>query len=80
MQDNVEEVLDLLHKLLGELQSSLLKYIQSQLRKKIEADLFEIAAPEIEEVVSGRKKIRKICKRCGNKNSSETIGRWKKEI
>ena len=48
--------------------------------KRIRADLFEIAAPEIGEVVSGRKKTQNICKRCGNKNSSETIGRWKKEI
>ena len=39
--------------------------------KRIEADLFEIAAPEIGEVVSGRKKLQK----CGNKHSSETIGR-----
>ena len=47
--------------------------------KRIGADLFEIAAPEIGEVVSGRKKTQNICKRCGNKNSSETIGRWKKK-
>ena len=48
--------------------------------KRIGADLFEIAAPEIGEVVSGRIKTQNICKICGNKNSSETIGRWKKEI
>ena len=43
--------------------------------KGIAEDLFEIAAPEIGEVVSGRKKNQNICKRFGNKNSSETIGR-----
>ena len=48
--------------------------------KRIGADLFEIAAPEIGEVVSGRRKLKNICKRRGNKNSSETIGRWKKDI
>ena len=48
--------------------------------KRIGADLFEIAAPEIGEIVSGRKKLENICKRCENKNNSETIGRWKKEI
>ena len=31
--------------------------------KRIGADLFEIAAPEIGEVVSGRKKTQNICKR-----------------
>ena len=39
--------------------------------------MFEIAAPEIGEVV---RKTQNNCKRCGNKNSSETFGRWKKEI
>ena len=42
--------------------------------KKTGADLF--AAPEIVQVASGRNKLKKR----GNKNSSETIGRWKKEI
>ena len=50
MQDNVEEVFEPLHKLLGELQ----KYIVLA-AKRFGADLFEIAAPEIGEVVSGRK-------------------------
>ena len=54
MQNNVEEVLELLHKLLGELQSPLLKNYLVPAAKNIEADLFEIAVPEIEEVVSGR--------------------------
>ena len=47
--------------------------------KRIGADLFEIAAPEIGEIVSGRK-TQNIYKRCWNKNSSKTVGRWKKEI
>ena len=47
--------------------------------KKIGAGLFEIAAPEIGEVVSGRKNS-KHCKRCEYNNNLETIGRWKKEI
>ena len=55
------------------------KYIVSS-AKRIGADLFEIAAPEIGEVVSGRKKLENVCKRCWNKNSSKTAGRWKKEI
>ena len=36
MQDNIEEVLELLNKLLGESQSPLLKSIKSQLRKELE--------------------------------------------
>ena len=78
--DNVEEVLELLHKLLGELQFFFIKKHIVPAAKRIGADLFEFATPEIEEVVSGRKKLKKNCKRCWNKNSSETIGRWKKEI
>ena len=41
--------------------------------------MFEIAAPEIEEIVTVKVvKFQNNCKRCGNKNNSETIGRWKK--
>ena len=47
--------------------------------KRIQSNLFEIAAPEFEEVVSGQKS-QNNCKRCWNKNSSKTVGRWKKEI
>ena len=43
--------------------------------KKIGADLFEIAAPEIGEVVSGRTKLKTFAKDVGTK----TVGRWKKE-
>ena len=80
MQDNLEEVLELLHKLLGKLQSPLIKKFVVPAAKRIGADLFETAAPEIGEVVSGRKKSQNFCSRCGNKNTSETIGRWKEEI
>ena len=53
MQDSVEEeVLVLLHKLLGELQFPLIKKDIVPAAKRIRADLFEIAAPEVEEVVS----------------------------
>ena len=46
--------------------------------KKNGAGLFEIAASEIGENVSGQKKTQNICKRCWNKNSSKSVGRWKK--
>ena len=44
------------------------------------AALFEILLLQRGGVVSGHKKIRNSCKRCGIKNSLETVGRWKKEI
>ena len=47
--------------------------------KRIGADLFQIAAREIEEVASGRKKPQNICKRCWNKNSSNQLGGGKKK-
>ena len=55
MQDSMEEVLLLLHKLLGELQFILFKKFLVPAAKKFGADLFESAAPEIGELVSGRK-------------------------
>ena len=61
MQENVEEVLELSHKL-GELQSPLLKKYIVPAAKKIGSGLFEIAAPEIEEVVIGRKKFKTFAK------------------
>ena len=56
MQDNVDEVLVLLHKLLRELHSLLFKKYIIPAAKRIGADLFEIAAPKIGEIVSRRKK------------------------
>ena len=47
MQDNVEEVLELLRKLLGELQSLFIKKYLVPAAKRIGADLFVTAAPEI---------------------------------
>ena len=53
------------------------KYIV-QAANRFGADLFEIAIPKIGEIDNGRKKTQNFCKRCGNKNNSETIGMWKK--
>ena len=47
--------------------------------KRIAANFFEIAAPEIREVVKGQKKLKKFAKML-KKNSSKTVGSWKKEI
>ena len=67
MQDSVEEILVLLHKLLGELQFPLLKKSIVPAAKRIGADLFGIAAPEIGEIVSGRKKLKTFAKYVGIK-------------
>ena len=67
MQDNVEEVMVLLHKLLGELQFPFLKKYIVRAAKRIGANLFEIAAPEFGEVVSGRKKLKTFAKDVGTK-------------
>ena len=79
MQDSVEEVLELLHKLLGELQSPLLKKYIVPAAKRIGADLFEIAAPEIGEVVSGRKKLKTFAKDVGTKTVRKQLGGGKKK-
>ena len=42
--------------------------------KRIEADLLEIAAPEIGEVVSGRKKLKKFAKDVGTKTVRKQLG------
>ena len=79
MQDSVEEVLELLHKLLGELQSTLLKKHIVPAAKRIGADLFEIAAPEIGEVVSGLKKLKTFAKDVGTKTVRKQLGAGKKK-
>ena len=56
MQDNVEEVLELLHTLLGELQYSLLKNYINPAAKITGAALFEILLLQRGGVVSGHKK------------------------
>ena len=42
--------------------------------KRIGADLFEIAAPEIGEVVSGRKKLKSFAKDVGTKTARKQLG------
>ena len=82
MQDSMEEVLVLLHKLSGELHFPWKKYVVPA-AKRIGANLFGIAAPEIGEVVSGRdEKLKTLAKDVGNKNISKTVGGrgWKKQI
>ena len=73
MQDSVEEVLVLLHKLLGELHPFIKKYIVPA-AKKIGADLLEIAAPEIGEVVSGRKNFKTFARIVGTKAVRKELG------
>ena len=80
MQDNVEEVLELLQKLLGGLQSPLLKNYLVPAAKKIGADLFEIAVPEIEEVVSGRMKLETFGKHVGTKAVRKQLGGEKRNL
>ena len=79
MQDNVEEVLELLHKLLGELQSASLKECIVPAAKRIGADLFEIAAPEIGEILSGHKKLKTLAKDAGTKTFWKQLGFSKKK-
>ena len=74
MQDNVEEVLELLPKLLGELQSASLKECLVPAAKRIGADLFEIAAPEIGEFLSGHKKLKTLAKDAGTKTVRKQFG------
>ena len=47
--------------------------------KRIGADLFEIAAPEIGEVVSGCKKLKKFAKEVGTKTVGKQLGGVKKK-
>ena len=47
--------------------------------KRIGADLFEIAAPEIGEVVSGRKKLKTLAKDVGTKTVRKQLGGGKKK-
>ena len=46
--------------------------------KRVRANLIKIAAPEIGEVFSGRKRLKPVCKICCNKDSSKKTGRWEK--
>ena len=47
--------------------------------KRVGADLFEIAAPEIGEVVSGRKKLKSFAKDVGTKTVRKQLGGGKKK-
>ena len=47
--------------------------------KRVGEDLIDIAAPEIGEVVSGRKKTENICKRLGTKTVRKQLGGGKKK-
>ena len=78
MQDSVEEVLVLLHKILGELQFPFIKNYIVAAAKRIGADIFKIAGPEIGEVVSGRKKTQNICKKILEKKEFENSGEVEK--
>ena len=79
MQDSVEEVLMLLHKLLRELQFPFIKKYIVPAAKRIGADLFEIAAPEIGEVVSGRKKLKTFARDVGTKTVQKQLEGGKKK-
>ena len=48
--------------------------------KRIGADLFEIAAPEIGEVVSGRKKLKTFAKDVGTKTVRKQLGGGKRNL
>ena len=47
--------------------------------KRIGADLFEIVIPEVEKVVSGRKKLKTIAKDVGTKTGQKQFGGGKKK-
>ena len=80
MQDSVEEVLLLLHKFLEELQFPSIKKCIVPAAKRIGADSFEFAAPEIGEVVSGRKKLKTFTKDVGSKTVRKQLGGGKKKF
>ena len=67
MQNKVEEVLVLLLKLLRELQSLVNEKNVVSVETRIGGDLFGTAAPDIGEVVSGRKKSKHLQKMCEQK-------------
>ena len=79
MQDNGKEVMELLHKLLGELQPPFLKN-KAPAAERIGADLFEIAAAEIGVVVSARKKLKTIAKVLGTKMVRKQLGGEKRNL
>ena len=75
----MEEVLELLHKLLRELESHFFKNYIVPAAKIIGSDLFENAAPEIGEFVSGRKKLKIFAKDVGTKTVRKQLRGGKKK-
>ena len=78
-QDSLEEVLVLLHKLLGEVQFPLLKKYIVPAAKKSEQVYLKIAAPKIGEVVSGRKQLKTFAKNVRTKAVRKQLGGGKKK-
>ena len=76
MQEGVEEVLVLLHNILGELQSPLLKNIETRLQNESEQIYLKLHL-RLEKLLAERtKKTKNIAKKVGRK----TVRRWEKEI
>ena len=78
MQDNVEKVLELLQTL-GRTAIPFIKKYIVQAAKRIGTDLFEIAAPEIGEVVCGRKTLKTFAKDVGTKTVRKELRGGKKK-
>ena len=75
MVDNVDGDSVHLHKLLGELQFHFSLNISSQLQnERVVADLLEFAAPEIGEVISGRKSFKSAAKSVGKQTLKKQLG------
>ena len=64
---------------LGRTAISFIKKYIVPVEKKIGADLFEIAAPEIGEFVSGRKELKTFAKDVGTKTVRKQVGGGKKK-
>ena len=79
MQDSLEEVLVLLHKLLGELQFSLIKKCSPSCKEHRSKNIWNCCSRDWRSC-QRTKKTENICKRCWNKNRSKIVGRWNKEI
>ena len=79
MQDSVEVVLVLLHKLLGELQFPLLNNIKSQLQKESEQIYLKLLLQRLENLSVDEKNSKHLQKLLEQKQF-ENSGRWKKEI
>ena len=75
IQDKVEDqVLELLHKLLGELRSSLLKKHSPNCKKKLEQICLKSLLQRFGEIVCGRKKLKTFAKDIGTKTVRKHLG------